>query len=59
MVFGVELQDLEFDAVCVIIVQGDLLQVESTGGAHGGAATTKPTCVLYLRVPPVGQERRG
>lgn len=34
MVSGIEQQDFEFYAVCVIIIQGDLLQITGTGGAH-------------------------
>lgn len=59
MVLGIELQDFEFYAVWVIVLQGDLLQVARAGGAHGGPATTKATCVLYPCAPClhlVGQE---
>lgn len=59
VVFGVKRQDFEFYAVRVVIVQGDLLQVTGTDGAHGEPATTKSTHVLVPvgAILSVGQER--
>ena len=62
MVSGIEQQDFEFYAVCVIIIQGDLLQITGTGGAHDEPAMTKPTRVLLpvsTLLSMVRGDRRG
>lgn len=61
MVLDIELQDFEFYGVWVVIIEGDLLQVTHTGGAHGEPATTKFPCILLPEgcLLSVGQERQG